>query len=223
MNRIKALFENILDFILPKSKSIKYIESLSTSELIEILPKANPNDDDNLIIVFNYKNQLVREMIWELKYNGNKIVAEKFAKIIIDILIYELSEKIMFESAKWQYPLPLLIPIPTSKERRRIRGWNPTEILGRELEKIDENKNFIYSPKALNKIHHTDSQARTHATKRDRMKNLINTMKADKNQIDGRCVILLDDVTTSGATFKEASRAIKEAGAEKIIRFAVAR
>jgi predicted amidophosphoribosyltransferase len=42
------------------------------------------------------------------------------------------------------------------------------------------------------------------------------------DEATGRCIIILDDVSTSGATFTEAKRALKQAGAKKILCVAVA-
>jgi ComF family protein len=222
---LKTFGTYCLDFIFPKSDTVFTLEELGVGELLEKLPPAREIEgrDEHLIAVFDYKNPSVREMIWELKYKGNRNIGRKFAEILLDILRAELAERILFE----KFTNPLFIPMPVSDERRRERGWNQTEIVAEEMMKlIGENSpagEFEYSPKILIKHIHTESQARTHATKRERLENLSRSMSVrDAEKIRGRCIILFDDVTTSGSTFTEAKRALKESGARKILCVALA-
>lgn len=221
---LRSFAQNLIDFIFPKSEDVHYLESLSAGELTEKLSKAREIEDENLIVLFDYKDPMVKTMIWELKYKGNRKIAQKFAEILIDVLNHELAERAVFENFK----NPLLIPMPISDKRRRERGWNQIEILAEEIIKnldigCPSGALFEYSPKILIKHIHTDSQARTHATKRERADNLANSMSVnDSSQIKKRCVILLDDVTTSGVTLAEARRVLKSAGAKKILCVALA-
>ncbi len=216
---LKSFAQNLIDFIFPKSDEVYHLESFSTGELVEKLSRAREIESENLIVLFDYKDPMVKTLIWELKYNGNRKIAQKFAEILMDVLNHELAERVVFEN----FINPLLIPMPISDKRRRERGWNQTEILAEEIIKLNTEKLFEYSPKILVKHIHTDSQARTHATKQERINNLQNSMSVrDSSQIKNRCVILLDDVTTSGVTLAEAQRVLKSAGAKKILCVALA-
>ena len=104
-----------------------------------------------------------------------------------------------------------------------MRGWNQTEILSEEIKKLDTENLLEYLSNILEKTTHTASQARTHATKRERRENLAGSMSVlNPETIKNRNIILLDDVTTSGSTFAEAKRALKLAGVKKILCVAVA-
>ena len=78
----------------------------------------------------------------------------------------------------------------------------------------------------LIKIKETEHQARI-KNRNIRLKNLVgsfaikNTEK-NSNLIKGRNIILIDDITTTGATLAEAKKILKQAGARKIIAFTVA-
>ena len=217
MDKLKTFYEYFLDFLFPQSDSVEYIEHMSVSVLTNTMPKAKEIKDERVIALFDYKDKLVKDLVWELKYKGNKKIARKIAQIIVDVLEHELAERALFEN----FTRPLLVPIPIADRRRRERGFNQTEILGEEIMRLDTNNLFEYAPDVLTKTHYTESQARTHATKRERDENLKNSMHAD-TRVVGRCVVILDDVTTSGATFSEAKRALKEAGAKKFLCVAVA-
>jgi len=217
----KTFVSYFLDFIFPKSETIFDLENLSIGELLNKLPPAHELDktDEHLIAVFDYKNPSVREMVWELKYKGNRNIAKKIAEILIDILQAEIAERVLFE----KFINPILIPIPVSDKRRRERGWNQTEIVCEEMMRLNTENLFEYKPKILIKNIHTDSQARTHATKRERLGNLSGSMSTENSKkIRGRNIILLDDVTTTGSTFAEAKRVLKESGARKILCIAIA-
>ncbi len=211
--------QNLIDFIFPKSEEVHHLESLSAGELTEKLSKAGEIESEDLIVLFDYKDPMVKTLIWELKYKGNRKIAQKFAEILIDVLQHELAERILFDN----FINPLLIPVPVSNKRRRERGWNQVEILAEEIMKLNIEKLFEYSPKILIKHVHTDSQARTHATKQERINNLQNSMSVqNETYVRGRNIILLDDVTTSGVTLTEAKRVLKESGVKKILCVALA-
>ena len=221
MEQFRKTLGYCMDFLFPKSLSLQQIESLSASELLHLLPHSKEIQDDSLIVLFDYKDQVVREMIWELKYKGNRIIAKKFAEILIDILQVEIAERTLMDSKGWS--LPLLIPMPTSNKRRCERGYNQTEILSEEIKKLDTGNLLNYKTNLLLKSTFTESQARTHATKREREQNLKDSFSIKhEEEIKNKCIILLDDVTTSGTTFKEAKRTLMGAHAKRILSIALA-
>jgi ComF family protein len=121
---------------------------------------------------------------------------------------------------------PFLIPIPIDKSRKWERGFNQAELICKALVKIDENKNFVLKPDILIKIKDTGHQARIESRHR-RLENIKNSFTINPNtdptqEIKGKNIILLDDVTTTGATLSEAKKILKNAGARKVIAFTVA-
>ena len=81
--------------------------------------------------------------------------------------------------------------------------------------------NFTYCPNALQKVKDTTSQTKADSRKK-RLENLKGCFTADANQVLRRNIILIDDVATTGATIDEARRALKAAGARRVIAFTVA-
>lgn len=100
-----------------------------------------------------------------------------------------------------------------------MRGYNQAELLA---EKLSEK---IFTPlrsDILAKIRNTTSQ--TELAGRERlfnMKNSFGVLKPDA--IKNKKIILVDDITTTGATLSEAARVLKETGAREVIGLVVAR
>lgn len=215
LSRVKDLF---IDFLFPKSRKILELEALSAGTLLDTLPPAKRLKDQNTSALFDYGHPLVKEIIWQIKYSGNARITDKIGEILYDHLQHELAELSLF--AKWHKPI--LIPMPVSDKRRIERGWNQSELLAEQILARDSEKIFRYLPRQLVKLRHTESQTKT-GSRGERLKNLIHSMRVlDASSVAGECVIVLDDVTTTGATFAEARRALRAAGATKILCVAVA-
>ena len=74
----------------------------------------------------------------------------------------------------------------------------------------------------LYKIKETPTQVSI-KNKEKRLKNLSNVFEIKNSEkIKDKNIILIDDVSTTGATLEEASRSLKNSGAKKIISLVVA-
>ena len=80
-----------------------------------------------------------------------------------------------------------------------------------------------YAPKALIRTINTKTQQGL--PRAERLKNIKNSMTSgpDAEKIKGRGCIVVDDVTTTGATLAEAKRALRVAGARAVHCIALAR
>jgi len=187
-------------------------------------PAAERETAEWIFPLYDYRHPSIKKALWLLKYKGRKRLANTFAEIIYEKIVEELSELSMMEN----FTQPLLIPIPLSKHRYRERGFNQAEIICAELEKIDARTNspinFRLEKKTLIKPHETVHQAHI-KDRRQRLKNMAGSFAINdlnKNRIKNKNIILIDDITTTGATLTEARKILKKAGAREIIAFTVA-
>lgn len=221
LSRVKnlglLLFHALSDFLFPKSTQTLALEALSNKELTELLPPPLPHWSKKVIPLFDYAHPLTKEIVWEIKYAGNKTLAGKLGAILYERLLVEIEEQNLPLS-----PAPVLLPVPMSGKRRFERGWNQAELLAEAMKKADTESKLKYFPGQLIKIVHTESQTQT-SGKQERQHNLSSSMKIiNPDSLKGRVVILVDDVVTTGSTFAEARRALKVAGVKKILCLAIA-
>ena len=148
-------------------------------------------------------------------------MANVFAEILYEKIIEELSELSVMEN----FHAPLLIPIPLSNKRHRERGYNQSELICKEIIKINNLRHGVdmkLENNILIKPKETEHQARIH-NRSERLKNIIGSF-AIKNAelIKNKNIILIDDITTTGATLAEAKKILKQNGARKVIAFTIA-
>ncbi len=168
--------------------------------------------------LFDYRHPPIKSAVWLLKYKGKKSIAKVFAEVLYGSILEELADLKVMEN----FNAPLLVPVPIDKRRRRERGFNQAELMCEELIKLDQNTNFQLEKNVLVKIKGTGHQARIE-NRSERLKNIIDSFAViNAEKIKNRNIILIDDVTTTGATLAEAKKILREAGARKVIAFTVA-
>ncbi len=106
----------------------------------------------------------------------------------------------------------LLVPVPLHPSRRRERGFNQARLLARDL---GARRGLDVLTGALVKTTNRPAQAGLRAADRERnVRSAYSVRHADK--VRGRTLIVIDDVTTTGATIRECARVLKKAGAKEI-------
>ncbi len=218
-----GLLNTILDIVFPVNcvSCGKNGENLCLA-CLKSSPTADRESAEWIFPLFDYRHPPIKKSIWLLKYKGRKKLTEVFAEVLYGYILQELADlKIMqnFDEA-------LLIPVPIDKKRLRERGFNQAELICRELEKIDSRVNFKIKNNILIKIKDTGHQARIE-NRSERLKNIVDSfgLKDEKQSIEeikGKNIILIDDVTTTGATLAEARKVLRQAGARKVIAFTIA-
>ena len=105
-----------------------------------------------------------------------------------------------------------MIPVPLSKKKERQRGFNQAALLA---EKLSEQVQLPVNTKGLVRIHSTAPQKAL--GKHDREANLLHAFAANPKYLKGiRRVLLIDDIYTTGSTIQHCTRALQQAGVEKV-------
>ncbi|MGB8958920.1 MAG: ComF family protein [Candidatus Aminicenantales bacterium] len=115
-------------------------------------------------------------------------------------------DQLLWENAE------LLVPVPLHPSRRRDRGFNQARLLARDLA---SRRGLDVLAGVLVKTVNRPAQAGLRAADRERNVRRAYTVK-HADRVLGRTLILIDDVTTTGATIRECARVLKKAGARDV-------
>jgi predicted amidophosphoribosyltransferase len=111
----------------------------------------------------------------------------------------------------------LVVPVPPDPLRWTVRRRAPRRL----ARAVARALGLPVAPRALRKCRPTPAQ--TAAAGAARRSALAGAFAARPALVGGRSVLLVDDVATTGATLREAARALVEAGAERVAGLVLAR
>ena len=216
LKSIEKILAFLVDTILPSRTDFAIVQKLDEKAILS-LPKA-PNVEamDWIHPLFQYKNNKVRAIIWELKYKENTLPLEHIGRLLHEEIFALISDIVLF-NANSEF---VLIPIPITHERRSERGYNQSEYIAKAILENDINHDLLYAPQWFSKIKETSRQSHSQS-REERIQNLIGCFEAD-SRVLGKYVILIDDVVTTGSTLSEARRILLESGARDVFAFTIA-
>lgn len=108
----------------------------------------------------------------------------------------------------------LIIPVPLHPARYRKRGYNQAAVLAKELGRL---LGILTEESILIRAQKTDPQKNLAPGKRRRnLSGAFSVSGKGKRLLEGRTVLLVDDIYTTGCTVDEAAKVLKKAGAEKV-------
>lgn len=150
----------------------------------------------------------LRDIIHALKYDGRRTVAQSLARLMAT------DGESILQGAD------CAIPVPLHWRRQRARGFNQATELARAL--------GLPVVDALARIHPTASQTDLPAGQRHR--NVRGAFRLVRRglmrralDVRGRTIVLVDDVSTTGATLEACARVLKAAGAREVRALTAAR
>lgn len=144
----------------------------------------------------------MRDAVLNLKYHGRRAVAEQLALVIVDAL-----KELQLDHFDW-----VVTWAPTSGRRRRERGFDQSEYIARHVGA------FIGRP-VRHLLRRTSSQPQTGHSRSHR----LNAVSFHGRRINRQAVLLIDDVVTTGATFRNAAHELVRCGATQVTCIAPSR
>lgn len=156
--------------------------------------------------VFLYDGEIIN-LIHNLKYNNAKYLKEPLSNLLL---------KYFNEHSEFS-DVDFVVPVPLSAKRYKWRGYNQSELL---LYSFSKN-NIEVRTDVIERVRDTECQ--TDKTREERLKNLEKAFEVkNKLSVKGKNIVVVDDVFTTGTTINECAKALKKAGANKVIGFTLA-
>lgn len=156
---------------------------------------------DRLVACSSFAVHPVSRAVWHLKYRNARGLAD-----VLGCWMAESAGPVLGASRS-----TLIVPVPLHPARLRERGFNHAASLASVLARVSA---LPADMMALTRVRTTVSQV-TAGTRDERMANVRNAFAASAG-VRRRDVILIDDVTTTGATLEDCARAAREAGARRV-------
>jgi ComF family protein len=151
----------------------------------------------------------LQEAIHKWKYEGRTSLTSFFGKWMTEGLFRYWNPNLF----------DLLIPVPLHLHRLRERGFNQAFLLVRE---INRRTGIPYRKKILQKRKPTLPQVSLSGAERERgVRGSFHAV--DREALEGKSILLVDDVYTTGATVNECSKVLMAAGAKEVNVLTLAR
>ncbi len=162
---------------------------------------------DDFYTAFYYEGKL-RSIIKKYKY-GNARYLDKFLSSYLAGLFKKCIPLYKENS--------IIVPVALHQSKLKQRGFNQSGALAVRLSAALGIKNV---PRALKRLRDTEPQYTKN--RKERFENIKDAFSARAGLCFGKDIILIDDVSTTGATMQQAAAALKSAGAEKITAITIA-
>ena len=155
-----------------------------------------------------YYRVSVRKSIHRFKFKGMSAYASVYGKLLADCI--HMHPDLKYDIISW---------VPLSSKRVRSRGYDQAMLLALatalELDDV--------AAETLKKPHDVKAQSEL-GGKDERSANISGAyIVSDPDLITGKCVLLIDDVVTTGSTLDECAKALLSAGAARVVCAALAR
>jgi ComF family protein len=150
---------------------------------------------------------VIKEAIHKFKFEGKKTLSSFLGRFLVEHLkLGEIPVK----------KIDVVIPLPLSRNRERQRGYNQTELLAKEI-----SAQYPIKMDSRSLIKSKDVAPQFELSRVNRLLNIKGAFSC--SPLTGKNVLLIDDIYTTGATVREASRALKAAGAGDVYVLTLAR
>jgi competence protein ComFC len=148
----------------------------------------------------------LRNAIHRLKYEKDIGLGEALSKHLIEL--YNVNE--------WK--VDVVVPVPLSHRRRHERGYNQSSLLGRPLAYAIRKP---FRTDMLLKSRDTHTQVGLSAL--ERKLNVDGAFSTRPNLVQGKSILVIDDVTTTGSTISACAMALHQAGASAVYGLTLSR
>ena len=152
---------------------------------------------------------ILRECIHLLKYGKKVCLAEPLGKLLAEVMKNDSDLR----------KADLLVPIPLDGRRYREREFNQAHLLAQEVSR------FFRIPISSRNLRRTRTTLpQTQLNRKQREKNVRGLFQVRRpKEYQGKTILIIDDVFTTGSTVNECAKVLSQAGAREVNVLTVAR
>jgi len=177
------------DLVFPERDDHRIVRELNRDELVSHF---HPKIENDIVSLLPFREPLVRSLVHEAKFHQN----ERAYELLGEVLSLYLKD----QNAK------IVIPIPLSDKRLKERGCNQVEeVLKRALRQVPHMQ---MRTDLLKRTKNTKPQ--TSLSRQDRLQNVAGAFTI-RPGLGQEHIILIDDVSTTGATLRSAASVLESA------------
>ena len=160
------------------------------------------------LYIFEYEG-IIRRIILKYKFQDKAYLYKTFVNFL-------LKNKNFFEFIK---KYDTIIPVPISRKRRALRGYNQSKLIVKEIANFT---NLKEESDCLFKIKNVIEQSKLN--KEERQKNIQGVYELrNKEKLYKNKILLVDDIYTTGSTVNECSKVLRGAKPKQIGIFTIAK
>ena len=149
-----------------------------------------------------------QQMIHSLKYDGSREIGVKLG----ELFAYQLIEKNRYTDVE------MIIPVPLHHTKLRRRGYNQSLDISKGIASV-----FRCPVNSKNLIRNLATETQTRKRRYDRSMNVESIFGCvNMDEFEGRTVMLVDDVVTTGSTLASSGQVLLDAGVGKLYIVAIA-
>lgn len=190
------LLNLVLDIVLPKKEPLSDVTTERLAQVLREKPSPNRTPANWIDAGFPYHDPDVRRLVLHLKKYRDARVAAALAERLADVVAEREAEHYVMSGGG----PTVLVPIPLHHTQLRSRGFNQSALLATALSRGHSHRKVLH---ALHATSHHKKQALL--GRQERIKNIVGTLARNRKRLPDRAlVIIIDDVTTTGATLHEA-------------------
>ncbi len=223
LNKIKYIANSLAEFIFPwhcvicDEKLNSSIDEIICKKCLYSLPTApsreaivndlikNIGRDElsitNAISLFSSEKESTMKLVYNLKYHGVRKIGYKLGVMLGDLIAKEAMPK-----------YDVVVPVPIHKAKYRERGYNQSDFIARG---VAERLKVAFNPTFAKRHKYTISQTLMDgAQRRSNVKNIFTLTK--NSDANGKTILLVDDVLTTGSTLNSLADMLMYAGANQV-------
>jgi competence protein ComFC len=178
-----------------------------------------------LFSAFEYSG-ITRSVIKKAKYTSREFSALKVLSDSGAALFSRYIRSMSLFGSHFNDPTKIftVVPAPVSKSRLSQRGFNQAELIAERVQKSLKatfSASFNYSRTVVLRSKNTEAQH--NFTREERFLNVKDAFTANTERVKDSTFILVDDITTTGATLLEISKELYNKGATTVMCFALSK